>query len=66
LAVDVIVVDVQDGHDCGVLAALALAVRRPSVKSGFGIGSPNVWLWRGLWTGMAAGLKKARNSKDGA
>ena len=53
-------VDVQDGHDCGELAALlALEVRRSSVKSGFDIGSPKVWLWRGLVTGMAAGLRKA-------
>jgi hypothetical protein len=60
LAVDTIDVEVQDGHDCGELAApLGLAGRRSSEKSAFDIGSPQVWLRRGLMAGMAAGLRKA-------
>src|SRR3954466_6947997 len=55
-------VDVQDGHDCGERAAsLALAVRRSSVKSGFDIGSPTVWLWR---TGDRNGRKTQESRKN--
>jgi hypothetical protein len=58
-------VDVQDGHDCGELAApLALGVRRSEGKSRFDIGSPQVWLWRALMAGMAAGLRKAETMID--
>ena len=45
-------VDVQDGQDSGV-------VLRSPVRSEFGIRSPHIELWRGLVTGMAAGLRKA-------
>src|SRR4029079_9918566 len=50
--VDTSEVDVQDGQDSG-------AVLRSRVRSEFGIRSPQVELWRGLVTGMAAGLRKA-------